>query len=250
MYNKSSYDHIFYRMKRTVPKNKILFYIVTILKLYPLFLLSHSAGYMNPKRDFYAIHSYYKYFTLSYYMGTMASQTVLDITIAIFIINLLLVIFLIIYLSMSKKVQEIDQNYSDVSSLGVIFFIFSNLAFFKYIILFQFFNEINFLPMICLGKISDESIKENSIFSDSFKQTVDGLCTGQNKILYYIFSVLNIIIDIGSNWIISSRFFDLNILSDYFWNFSPKYILSFEFLESFSQCFFTVFLFFDNKVSY
>ena len=248
MYNKSSYDHIFYRMKRTVPKNKILFYIVTVLKLYPLFLLSHSAGYMNPKKDFYAIHSYYKYFTLSYYMGTMSSETVLDITIAMFIINLLLVIVLIIYLSMSKKVQEIDQNYSDVSSLGVIFFIFSNLAFFKYIILFQFFNEINFLPMICLGKISDESIKENSIFSDSYKQTVDGLCKGKNKILYFIFSLFNIIIDIASNWIISSRFFDLNILSDYFWNFSPKYILSFEFLESFSQCFFTVFLFFDNKV--
>lgn len=248
MYNKSSYDHIFYRMKKNAPKSKILFYLVTILKLYPLFFLSHSAGYMHPKREFYAIHSYYKYFTLSYYFGTMSSDTVLDITIAIFIINLLIIIFLIIYLSMSKNVQQIDQNYSDVSSLGIIFFIFSSFAFFKYIILFQFFNEINFLPMICLGKISHESIKINSIFSDSYKNTVDGLCTGQNKYLFLIFSLLNILIDITANWTLTSRFFDLNVLSDYFWNFPSKYILSFEFLESFSQCFFTVFLFYDNKI--
>ena len=246
MYNKSSYDHIFYRMKKTVPKNKILFYLITIVKVYPLFFLSHSAGYMHKK--FYSIHSYYKYFTLSYYFGTMSSDTVLDITIAMFIINLILLVFSIIYLSMSKKVQEIDQNYSDVSSLGIIFFIFSNIAFFKYIILFQFFNEINFMPMICLGNISDESIKTNSIFSDKYKDTVNGLCSKQNKILYCAFSLLNIIIDILANWTISSRFFDLNILSDYFWNFPPKYILSFEFLESFSQCFFTVFLWFDHKV--
>ena len=246
MYNKSSYDHIFYRMKKTVPKNKILFYLITIVKVYPLFFLSHSAGYMHKK--FYSIHSYYKYFTLSYYFGTMSSDTVLDITIAMFIINLILIIFSIIYLSMSKKIQEIDQNYSDVSSLGIIFFIFSNIAFFKYIILFQFFNEINFMPMICLGNISDESIKTNSIFSDKYKDTVNGLCSKQNKILYCAFSLLNIIIDILANWTISSRFFDLNILSDYFWNFPPKYILSFEFLESFSQCFFTVFLWFDHKV--
>ena len=248
MYNKSSYDHIFYRMKRNAPKSKILFYLVTVLKLYPLFLLSHSAGYMHPKKEFYSVHSYYKYFTLSYYCATMSSDTVLDITIALFVINILLIIMLIIYLSMSRKVQEIDQNYSDVSSLGVIFFIFSNCAFFKYIILFQFFNEINFMPMICLGTISEESIKTNSIFSDSYKSTVDGLCSSQNKYLFFVFSVLNIIIDIIANWTLTSRFFDLNVLSDYYWNFPSKYILSFEFLESFSQCFFTIFLFYDNKV--
>ena len=246
MYNKSSYDHIFYRMKKTIPRNKILFYLITILKVYPLFLLSHSAGYMD--RKFYSIHSYYKYFTLSYYFGTMASGTVLDITIAMFIINLILIIFCIIYLSMSKKVQEIDQNYSDVSSLGIIFFIFSNIAYFKYIILFQFFNEINFMPMICFGNVSHESIKINSIFSDKYKDTLDGLCSKENKILFCTFSLLNILIDIFANWTISSRFFDLNILSDYYWNFPPKYILSFEFLESFSQCFFSVFLWFDHKV--
>ena len=248
MYNKSNYDHIFYRMKKNAPKSKILFYLVTILKVYPLFFLSHSAGYMHPKREFYSIHSYYKYFTLSYYFGTMPSDTVLDITILFFAINILIIIFLIIYLSISKKVQEIDQNYSDVSSLGIIFFIFSNFAFFKYIILFQFFNEINFLPMICLGKISHESIEINSIFSESYKNTVDGLCNGSKKYIFYIFSILNILIDITANWTLSSRFFDLNILSDYFWNFPSKYILSFEFLESFSQCFFTVFLFYDYKI--
>ena len=248
MYNKSNYDHIFYRMKKNVPKNKILFYLVTVLKLYPLFFLSHSAGYMNPKREFYSIHAYYKYFTLSYYFATMSSSTIIDISIAAFIINILLIVLFIIYLSMSKKVQEIDQNYSDISSLGVIFSIFSNLAFFKYVILFQFFNEIDFLPMICFGKISDESISINKIFSDSYKDTVNGICKEQNKIIFCVFSLLNIIIDISANWTISSRFFDLNILSDYFWNFSPKYILSFEFLESYSQCFFTVFLFFDNQV--
>ena len=248
MYNKSNYDHIFYRMKKNAPKSKILFYLVTVLKVYPLFLLSHSAGYMNPKREFYSIHSYYKYFTLSYYFGTMSSDTVLDITIALFIINIIIIIMFIIYLNMSKKVQEIDQNYSDVSSLGVIFFIFSSCAFFKYIVLFQFFNEINFLPVICLGKISDASIKENSIFSDSYKNTVDGLCSGQNKYLFFSFSLLNILIDIIANWTLTSRFFDLNVLSDYFWNFPSKYILSFEFLESFSQCFFTIFLFYDNKI--
>ena len=47
MYNKSNYDHIFYRMKKNVPKNKILFYLVTVLKLYPLFFLSHSAGFQS-----------------------------------------------------------------------------------------------------------------------------------------------------------------------------------------------------------
>ena len=247
MYNKSNYDHIFYRMKKTIPKSSILFIIVTVLKVYPLFFLSHSAGYMNPKKSFYQIHSYYKYFTLSYYLGTMESSSLFGISIAILIINLVLICLFIIYLAISKKVQQIDQNYGDVSSLGIIFFIFSNLVFFKYIILFQFFNEINFFPIVCVGKISEESIKINQIFNESYKETIYGLCKGGKKILLFSISLINIVIDIIINWILTSRFFDLNILSDYIWNFAPKYILSFEFLESFSQIFFIVFLFFDNK---
>ena len=245
MYTKSNYDHIFYRMKKTIPKSYILYVIVTVLKVYPLFFLSHSAGYM--KRAYYSIHSYYKYFTLTYYLGTMSSSSLLSISVALLIINFLLIILFIIYLSISKKVQQIDQNYGDISSLGVLFFIFSNFAFFKYIILFQFFNEINFFPIVCIGKISEETINENQIFSASYKETIEGICNGGNKILFYGISLLNIIIDIIFNWIITSRFFDLNILSDYVWNFSPKFILSFEFLESFSQIFFNIFLFFDNK---
>ena len=246
-YNKSNYDHIFYRMKKTIPKNSILFVIVTVLKVYPLFFLSHSAGYMNPKKDFYNIHEYYKYFTLTYYLGTMPSSSLLGISIAVLVINLILICLLFIYLAISERVQQIDQNYGDISSLGIIFFIYSNLAFFKYIVLFQFFNEINFFPIICLGKINEEGIKVNNIFSNSYKDTISGICKGGNKILFYGISLLNIIIDIIFNWILTSRFFDLNILSEYIWNFSPKYILSFEFLESFSQIFFIVFLFFDNK---
>ena len=140
MYNKSNYDHIFYRMKKTIPKSYILFVLVTVLKVYPLFFLSHSAGYMNPKKEFYSIHSYYKYFTLTYYLGTMNSTTLFGISIVILIINLLIICLFIIYLIISKKVQQIDQNYGDISSLGIVFFVFSNLAFFKYIILFQFFS--------------------------------------------------------------------------------------------------------------
>ena len=241
-YNKSNYDHIFYRMKKTIPKNSILFVIVTVLKVYPLFFLSHSAGYMNPKKDFYNIHEYYKYFTLTYYLGTMPSSSLLGISIAVLVINLILICLLFIYLAISERVQQIDQNYGDISSLGIIFFIYSNLAFFKYIVLFQFFNEINFFPIICLGKINEEGIKVNNIFSNSYKDTISGICKGGNKILFYGISLLNIIIDIIFNWILTSRFFDLNILSEYIWNFSPKYILSFEFLESFSQIFFITIL--------
>ena len=247
MYNKSNYDHIFYRMKKTIPKSSILYIIVTVIKVYPMFFLSHSAGYMNEKTNYYDIHSFYKYFTLTYYLGTMPSSSILIISITILIINLLLICLFIIYLSISTKVQQIDQNYGDISSLGIIFFIFSNFAFFKYIILFQFFNEINFFPIICLGKISETSINNNQIFSESYKTTVEGVCNGGNKIIFYTISLLNIIIDIVFNWILTSRFFDLNILSDYVWNFSSKFILSFEFLESYSQIFFNIFLFFDNK---
>ena len=247
MYNKSNYDHIFYRMKKTIPKSYILFVLVTVLKVYPLFFLSHSAGYMNPKKEFYSIHSYYKYFTLTYYLGTMNSTTLFGISIVILIINLLIICLFIIYLIISKKVQQIDQNYGDISSLGIVFFVFSNLAFFKYIILFQFFNEINFFPIVCFGKIDEETITVNNIFHESYKETISGLCNGSKKILYYSINLINILIDIIFNWILTSRFFDLNILSDYVWNFEAKYILSFEFLESFSQIFFIIFLFFDNK---
>jgi len=247
MYNKSNYDHIFYRMKKTIPTNYILFVIITVLKVYPLFFLSHSAGYMNPKMKYYAIHSYYKYLTLTYYLGTMSSSSVLGLSITILIINILLICLFLIYLAMSAKVQQIDQNYGDVSSLGIIFFIFSNVAFFKYIALFQFFNEINFFPIVCIGKISEESININQIFNESYKETISGLCHTGNQYIFYSISLLNILIDIIFNWILTSRFFDLNILSDYIWNFTPKYILSFEFLESYSQIFFNIFLFFDNK---
>ena len=104
MYTKSNYDHIFYRMKKTIPKSYILYVIVTVLKVYPLFFLSHSAGYM--KRAYYSIHSYYKYFTLTYYLGTMTSSSLLSISVALLIINFLLIILFIIYLSISKKVQQ------------------------------------------------------------------------------------------------------------------------------------------------
>ena len=247
MYSKSNYDHIFYRMKKTIPKSSILYVIIIVLKLYPLFFLSHSAGYMNPKKDYYAIHSYYKYFTLTYYLGTMPSSSIIAISTTILILNLLLICLFILYLTISKNVQQIDQNYGDISSLGILFYIFSNLAFFKYIILFQFFNEVNFFPIVCFGKISEGSIKVNNIFSESYKETLLGLCNGGNKILFYGISLLNIIIDLIFNWILTSRFFDLNILSNYVWNFTSKFILSFGFLESFSQIFFNIFLFFDNK---
>ena len=60
MYNKSNYDHIFYRMKKNNTKKQYSLYHSNSYKIYPMLFLSHSAGYMNEKTNYYDIHSFYK----------------------------------------------------------------------------------------------------------------------------------------------------------------------------------------------
>ena len=51
MYSKEQYDHLFYRMKKSIPTSSNLFLVISIIKLYPLFLLSHAAGYTIPRNE-------------------------------------------------------------------------------------------------------------------------------------------------------------------------------------------------------
>ena len=73
MYNKEHFDHIFYRMKKSIPTSYKLFLLVSVLKLYPLFLLSHTGGYTVPKDPLSTIHTYFKVFSLSYYVQNFLS---------------------------------------------------------------------------------------------------------------------------------------------------------------------------------
>ena len=249
MYNKDNFDHIFYRIKKSIPSSYNLYLLIAILKVYPLLLLTHTGGYTNPPEKFIKIHTYFRYFSITFYLNnSLSGSNILLVIGIILIINLILILLLVYYLSISKSVKKIDENYGDISSLGYTFNIFSHFVFFKYIVLFQFFNEINLFPLVCLNNVIDyDSITNNKIFgSKNIKNTVDHLCGG-NKISFIGISVINLLIDVGFYWLLTSRFFDFNVLSDYNWNFYPNFIFSFEFMESFSQCFYILFLFYKNK---
>ena len=251
MYNKDNFDHIFYRMKQSIPKSHSLFMFISVLKVYPLFLLCHSGGYTVPKENLSKLHTYFKFFTVSFYLhNSLSANNIIILFFLILAINLILIIGLIYYLYISKKIKQIDDNYTDINSLGYLFFIFSHFVFFKYLVMFQFFMEMNFFPLACINNIVDEEkIIENKIFtkSEKIKSKVENLCNGSNLYIFLIICILNFLIDVFYSFLISSRFFDFNILSDYNWNFYPSYLFNFEYIESFSQIFFNMFLLFDNK---
>ena len=52
MYNKDNFDHIFYRMKKSIPSSHNLYLLIAVLKVYPLLLLTHTGGYTNPPNKF------------------------------------------------------------------------------------------------------------------------------------------------------------------------------------------------------
>ena len=250
MYSKEHFDHLFYRMKNSIPTSSKLFLVISIIKLYPLFFLTHAAGYTVPKNDLSTIHTYMKFFSLTFYLhSSFKPGQIKLIVILIFLVNILLILWLIYYLSKAKQVKKLDENYGNVASLGVEFRIFSNFTFFKYIILFQFFQEINFLPLECIkGVIDYEKITVNDIFSsNSISSDINEMCSGSNLNIFIIMSALNFICDILFYWFITSRFFDFNILSDYKWNFYPSLFFSFEFIESLMQICFIFFLSFSNN---
>ena len=249
MYNNDNFDHIFYRMKKSIPSSYKLYLLIAVLKVYPLLLLTHTGGYINPPDKFIKIHTYFRFFSISFYLNNSFSGSNILIFIGFILsINIILILILVYYLAISKNVKKIDENYGDISSLGYTFHIFSHFTFFKYIVLFQFFNEINFFPLVCLNNVIDyDSISNNKIFgSKNIKNTIDYLC-GSNKVSFFGISILNFLIDASFYFLLTSRFFDFNILSDYNWNFYPSYIFSFEFMESFSQVFYILFLFYKNK---
>lgn len=250
MYNKEHYDHLFYRMRRSIPTSKMLFLLISIIKLYPIFLFSHTGGFSTPKNDVSTIHSYYRYFSITFYLqNSFGSSSIMMIVVMVLVLNLLGVLGLIYYLAISKKVKKIDENYGNVSSVGYLFHIFSNATFFKYIILFQFFEEINFIPLLCISNVIDyEKIYANKIFSTNDLQSqINGLCGGNNLYVLLVISCVNVVIDLFFYWLLTVRFFDFNILSEYKWNFYPNLFLSFEFLESFAQVFYIPFHNYKNK---
>ena len=137
MYSKEHFDHLFYRMKNSIPTSSKLFLVISIIKLYPLFFLTHAAGYTVPKNDLSTIHTYMKFFSLTFYLhSSFKPGQIKLIVILIFIVNILLILWLIYYLSKAKQVKKLDENYGNVASLGVEFRIFSNFTFFKYIIFY------------------------------------------------------------------------------------------------------------------
>jgi len=248
MYNKDNFDHIFYRMKKSIPSSYNLYLLIAVLKVYPLLLLTHTGGYTNPPIKLIKIHTYFRYFSITFYLNNSFSGSNILLFIGIILaINLILIILLVYYLAISKNIKKIDENYGDVSSLGYTFYIFSHFVFFKYIVLYQFFNEISFLPLICLNNVIDyDSITKNKIFTKNVQNTVNYLCEN-NQISFIGLSVINLLIDAYFYFLLTSRFFDFNVLSNYNWNFYPNFIFSFEYIESFSQVFYILFLFYKNK---
>ena len=249
MYSKEHFDHLFYRMRKCIPTSSKLFFVITIMKLYPMLLLSHTGGYVSPKNELSTIHTYYKYFSLTFYMHySFSPDVILIIIVIILVLNLILFILLLYYLSRSKKVKQMDENYANNNSLDIEFEFFSNIAFFKYIMFFQFFQEINFLPLVCIPNAIDfDKIVSNNIMNNNFQNYISALCSGRSYNELITFSAINFVFDMFFYWLLTSRFFDFNILSEYKWNFYPSFIFSFEFLESCFQVCFIFFLDYNNK---
>jgi hypothetical protein len=246
-YKNEHLDHIFFRMKESLPSSGFFYYIIVVLKLAPLFLLSHTEGYTTPADPNCTLHTYFKYLSMTFYIeNSINISNAVTLAGVFFLFNLGMIGLMVYYLLKAKKVQQIDENYGSQNSLDLLFLIFSNVAFFKYVLLCQFFYEMNFLPLVCLNSSVDIK-KVQSIFSSDITQaTFDNVCTSTNFAIFIFLSFLNIIIDTGFNYILNSRFFDFNILSTHFWNTYPNFLLSFLFLESFSQVFFILFLNYEN----
>ena len=80
MYSKEQYDHLFYRMKKSIPTSSNLFLVISIIKLYPLFLLSHAAGYTIPRNELSTIHTYFKFFSLTFYIHNSFNVPIINPT--------------------------------------------------------------------------------------------------------------------------------------------------------------------------
>lgn len=249
-YDKEHFDHIFFRMRESQPRATKFYIVIVLIKLLPMFFQLNSLGYTELNDGKATFHQYFRYLSMCFYI-----QNSLDINSSVVIagiflgLNLILVGLLIYNLSMSKKIKKIDENYGSQNSLNCIFTFFSILAFFKYILFNQFFHEINFMPLICLGKIDIKKINSNSIISFKVDENyLTNICTGSNFTQFCFLSGLNFIIDLIMNYILSSRFFDYNILSDFFWNSPPNVVDSILYFESFFQVFFIMFLNYENKL--
>ena len=75
MYNKDNFDHIFYRIKKSIPSSYNLYLLIAILKVYPLLLLTHTGGYTNPPEKFIKIHTYFRYFSITFCKTAAASSS-------------------------------------------------------------------------------------------------------------------------------------------------------------------------------
>jgi len=248
-YNYIQYDNLFYRMRQNLPKSNIFYYLIAIVKLLPLFLQTNTPGYLSEPDSNVTIHNYFRYISMSYYLqNSFETSIILIVTVIILIINLILLVTLVYYLLKAKKVKKLeDDHLLKSNSFDLIFNLFSNFAYFKYILLCQFFFEIDFLPLFCISSARDiDKIKKHNIFSREID--FSSVCEGSNFIYFITISIMNFILDISYNILLSSRFFDFNILSKYFWNCYSFPLYSFLFLESFSQIFFVMFINFNNSI--
>ena len=73
MYNNDNFDHIFYRMKKSIPSSYKLYLLIAVLKVYLLLLLTHTGGYINPPDKFIKIHTYFRFFSISFYLNNSFS---------------------------------------------------------------------------------------------------------------------------------------------------------------------------------
>jgi len=249
-YEKEHLDHIFYRMRESQPKSTNFYLIIIIIKLLPMFCQLNSLGYSELNDNSSSLHIYFKYLSICYYI-----QNSIDINNVIFLsgiflgLNIFLVGLLVYYLIISKKIKKIDENYGSQNSLNSFFTFFSIFSYFKYVLINQFFHEINFMPLICSSNFDIEKLNKNSILSVQVNQNyLLNICTGTKIQEFIIISVMNFLIDLIMNYLLVSRFFDYNILSSYFWNCSPNFLYSILYMENFFQIFFILFLNYDNYI--
>ncbi len=247
-YEKEHIDHMFYRMRESVPKSYNFYITIIIIKLLPMFFQLNSLGYSELNNKTSNLHVYFRYISICFYIQNSIDINNVIALAGIFLgFNLTLVGLLIFYLSQARKVKKIDENYGSQNSLNCYFTFFSILSFFKYVLFNQFFHEINFMPLICTGAIDINKLNENSIISVKVDENyLTNVCNGKNLIQFISISSLNFIIDILMNYLIVSRFFDFNVLSSFFWNCSANFIYSILYLEGFFQVFFILFLNYNN----
>lgn len=247
-YKNEHIDHIFYRMRESLPKSENFYIIIIIIKILPMFFQLNTLGYSELNDESSSLHIYFRYLSMCFYIqNSIDINNVIVLAAMFLLINIFLVGLLIYYLSKSKKIKKIDENYGAQNSLNCYFTFFSIFSFFKYVLFNQFFHEINFMPLICTGALDLNKLNKNSIISVEVTTTyLDNVCTGTKLNQFIIVSVFNFILDISMNYLLLSRFFDYNILSSFFWNCAPNIFYSILYLEGFFQVFFIMFLNYDN----